>query len=46
MKFFLGIEKTPSDMEQSFKASPKLKSELPKDIEIKNIRPVKLPYFS
>ena len=37
MKNFLGVDKTPSALERSFRAATKLKSELPKDLEMERI---------
>ena len=37
MKNFLGVDKTPPALERSFRAATKLKSELPKDLEMERI---------
>ena len=37
MKFFLGIDKTPSALERSFKAATKLNCEIPTDLEMESI---------
>ena len=37
MKIFLGIDKTPLALEKSFKAATKLKTGLPKDLEMESI---------
>ena len=42
MKNFLGVDKTPSALERSFKAATKLDRELPTDLETESIPPEEL----
>ena len=42
MKFFSGVDKTPPGLERSFKATTKLRSEIPTDIEMESIHLEKL----